>query len=392
MQRLQDYIMIQEAYAPYKNYTEELQKLFDNFDKATASIEKLKSSKNEKTRRSASFRTDPAAKLAKYPFNILVEKTGIKPEDFEKKFSYRSNPGKLVINEVQYGQYILKCLEEEKFTKDDLIKWWQEYDEKIAKAQFYDPKWLVKQVDGTKLWNPYYPNDDSMIQAIINEPARMLRYLKPLKNRLTSEEANSLTAFVSDPVNQEAISKALKGAKNSWMKLRPTMSSAAAKHITSLIDRADYDDGDINSLIEQEVKARDRSYYAGSNDRSCEGSAVVGIILKSLNKLYGFEIYSCPGYEKDEYDNEEVSKRISLRSDVSEESLKGFLDDADFLSIEVKKLNRSESTSTGVYSSSFSTFYNYDMEVIIKKNNEIVADDVYKSVTLASSYYSGGWD
>ncbi len=390
MQRLQDYIIIQEAYAPYKNYKTELQKLFDNFDKAKASIEKLKNSKNERTRWSASLKSDPAAKLAKYPFNILVEKTGIKTEDFEK--FVHIGRGKMVMDDEKYGKYILKCLEEEKFTKDDLIKWWQEYDEKIAKAQFYDPKWLVKQVDGTKLWNPYYPNDDSMIQAIIDEPARMLRYLKPLKNRLTSEEANSLTAFVSDPVNQEAISKALKGAKNAWMKLRPTMSSAAAKHIASLIDSAEYNDGDINSLIEQEVKARDRSYYAGSNDRSCEGSAIVGIILKSLNKLYGFEIYSYPEYKKDEYDNEEISKGISLRSDVSEESLKGFLDDADYLSIEVKKLNRSESTSSGVYSSSFSTYYNYDMEVIIKKNNEVVADDTYKSVTLATSYYSGGWN
>ena len=39
-----------------------------------------------------------------------------------------SNYNKLVLDEADYGQFILNELEAGKFTKEDLIKWWEEYD------------------------------------------------------------------------------------------------------------------------------------------------------------------------------------------------------------------------------------------------------------------------
>ena len=178
------------------------------------------------------------------------------------------------------------------------------------------------------------------------------------------------------------------------MKARPTFATGTVNHVKDIIENCDYSDGDLRDLMEKEYKSSHQSYYEGPNDRNCEASAVIGLILKALNEMYGFEVWSSI-QEIGEEDRswKEYETKINIKGSVDDKTLEGFLDDADHLKFKIEKLGASEKKrSTGVYASSFSSFYDYDFDVICEKNGEEVYHSKFKNITIGSYYYSGGWN
>ena len=385
---------------PTRRFKAELEQIFADYDKAKATKEKKANSGKPYYGRPG---TSPEDKLAKYPMQILIDKAGYTPKEIIK-WSYKKGENETVIDKEAYGEFILKQIEDGKFTKDDMIKWWEEYTNNINKAKWHDIKFIVKQIDPTRCWNPYYPKDDSVITAILNEPARLVSYLKS-GNNLTWAERDELKEFLADPVNQEDIKKALKGVKNAIMKARPSFATGVENHIKSLIERCEYEDkkGSLLQMLKDEYKSsHNRTRYQGSNGvEGCEGSAIVGLILKVINQLYGFEVWHSM-YMNDNDDSyyADVEQKAQVKGEVSDETLEGFLDDADYLRFVVNDKGASEKNGeTGtVASSSFWTYYKHDFEVILYKRKDFkdeegeeIFHETFKNITVGSSYYSGGW-
>lgn len=389
---LSENLVLESWNAERKNYKEELQKILDTY-------EKKKNAKPRKSRFGYSLKsTNPSEVLAKYPMQILVDKAGYKPKEITATvYSYTKTKGsqekeKTYFSKIHYGQFIADELEKGNLNLEDMIKWWQEYDEEIAKNNWHDPKYIVKQIDVTRLWNPYYPKDDSMVTALLNEPARISRYAKP--KRATTSEMEDFKAFLSDPANQDTLKAALKSIKGTIMKARPTFATGVENHVKDIIENCEYSDGDLKELMEKEYKSSHKRYYEGPNDRDCEASAVIGLILKALNEMYGFEVWSSIAETGDEYSSwKEYETKINIKGSVDDKTLEGFLDDADHLKFKIEKLGASEKKrSSGVYSSSFSTYYDYDFDVICEKNGEEVYHSKFKNITIGSYFYSGGWN
>lgn len=392
---------------PTRRFKAELEKIFADYDKSVEARNK-KLAKNKPIYRGP-HSSSPEEKLAKYPMQILIDKAGYTPKEITK-WAYRGPKGpkeKKEFDKEAYGEFILKQLEDGKFTKEDLIKWWDEYANEVNKAKWHDIKFLVKQIDPTRCWNPYYPKDDSVVTAIFNEPARLVTYLKS-GNNLTWDERDELKGFLLDPVNKEAAKVALKGVKNSIIKARPTFATGAANHIKSLIENCEYDGkkGKLLDILKEEYKSNhNRTRYQGSNDvEGCEGSAIVGLILKVINQLYGFEVWHSM-YMDDNDDSyyADVEQNANVKGEVSDETLEGFLDDADYLKFVVndKGASKKNGESGTVSSSSFWTYYKHDFEVILYKyksfsqkeeDKEEIFHEKFENITVGSSYYSGGWD
>ncbi|MBR6907912.1 hypothetical protein IKN40_05495 [bacterium] len=387
---------------PTRRFKAELEQIFTDYDKSNE-VRKKKLEKNKP----AYFRpgTEPEAKLAKYPMQILIDKAGYTPKELTKVvWGRKGREEKKEFDKEAYGKFILQQLEEGKFTKEDLIKWWEEYSNNINKANWHDVKFLVKQIDPTRCWNPYYPKDDSVVKAIFETPARLVDFLK-YGNNLTYDERKELREFLADPVNQEAAKAALKGVKNAIMKARPTFATGVENHIKSLIENCEYGDkkGSLLQMLKDEYKSsHNRTRYQGSNgDEGCEGSAIVGLILKAINKLYGFEVWhSMYMDDKDDSYYADIEQNAKVKGEVSDETLEGFLDDADLLRCVVNDKGASEKNGEAgtVSSSSFWTYYRHDFEVIIYKRENFkdkegkeIFNETFKNVTVGSSYYSGGW-
>lgn len=374
-------------------FKQELEKIFADYDKAEQSKQNKIAKKRPYDARPGK---GPAAKLGKYPMQILIDKAGYTPKEIIK-WSYKKGEKESVIDKEAYGEFILKQIEDGKFTKDDLIKWWEEYANEVNKANWHDVKFLVKQIDPTRCWSPYYPKDDSVVTAIFNEPARLVSYLKS-GNNLTWSEKDELKEFLADPANIEDAKAALKGVKNAIMKARPTFATGVENHIKSLIEYCEYD-GEKGALLQHlkgEYKSsHNRTRYQGSNDfEGCYGQAVVGLILKVINQLYGFEVWHSM-YMDDNDDSyyADVEQKAQVKGEVSDETLEGFLDDVDSMKFIVNDKGASEKNgeSGTVSSSSFWTYYRHDFEVICIVHGEEVFHETFKNVTVGSSYYSGGW-
>lgn len=379
---------INEAWGAKKHYKEELEGIFASYEKK----------KNPKPKKSPFGRGglrpgySPAEVLAKYPMQILVDKAGYKPKEIVKQvWGPKGKSEKKEFSKSDYGQFIADQIEAGKLDKDEMLKWWNEYEDNIMKAKWHDPKFIVKQIDPSRCWNPYYPKDDYILKSFFKTPANIANYLKK-GHGVSYEERKELRDFLTDPANQEELQKALKGVKNSILKERPSFATGAAKHIKSLIENCDYNGGDLEDLIRQEYQSNHKSYYSGGNDRDNEASAVIGLILKVINMIYGFEVWSSIGLDKNEYDEDIIDAKI-YGMNKEDQTYEQFVDDANDLKFYIKKLGRSEKEDKGtVHNSSFTNNYNYDFEVICTKKDEEIFHETITDVTVGSYFYSGGWD
>lgn len=381
---------INEAWGSTKHYKAELEKIFADYEK--------KKSKHQKSSRPmwAPGRA-PEEVLAKYPMQILVDKAGYKPEMVLKHYVGPNTKNDKEPSKSHYGKFIADQIADGKLDKEEMLKWWNEYEESVSTAKWHDIKFIAKQIDPARCWNPYYPKDDSILQSFFKTPANIVWYLKN-GNGLLYSEKKELGEFLADPANQEDLQKALKGVKNSILKARPSFKTGAIEHLKSIIDNCDYSGGKLQDLIEKEYKDSHKSYYQGGNDRNHEGSAVMGLIMKAINKIYGFKVWSSIGADKDEYENEIISAHIS-GLDKEDQTYEKFIDDAALLKFKIKKLGRSEKKDEPtVHNSSFINNYNYDFEVICykrknynDKEGEEIFHETITDVTVASYFFSGGW-
>jgi hypothetical protein len=380
----------------YKQFGTELRSLFSAYEKAKQIDAKPEKKWNGPHAPRPTLLARAAKIFKKYPIQILIEKAKYEPKTVKKWFYGRNGGYKDYIDWEDYAAFILKEIETGNLNKDDMIKWWREYAEKIAKEQWFNIKYIVKQIDPTKCWNPFYPKDDGIMKSFYDNPGNLVYYFK--KNQMTYDNRKELANFLNDPVNKDALTKALKGAEKSILKARPSFATGAAEHIKDLISRCDYSDGDLEEILKDEYKANhNRRLYQGSNDvEGCEGKAVVGLILKVINQLYGFEVWHSmynANNDEDSYDDD-IKQSAEVRGEVSDETLEGFLNDADNLKFIIKKLGVSKKGAdhSSVWSSSFWTYYNYDFDVICKKGDEEVFHQKFENITTGSSYYSGGWN
>ena len=391
MKTLSEYIIsINEAWADYKHYDSELEDILAKYEKQ----------KNAKARsRYGWSRTNPHQRavltLAKYPMQILINKAGYKPSEIKVGRDRGSKSGYFTeINKESYGVWLEEQIESGKIKKEDLIKWWKEYDEEVAKANWHDVNYIANQIDPAKCWNPYKPKDDSVLKSFVNNPGNIIYYLK---RHFLREEREDLISFLTDPVNQDNLKKALKKVEKKILKARPSFAQGTVENIKELISHCDYSGGDLEKMLKNEYRSsHGRTYYQGSNDyEGCEGSAIVSLILQVINKLYGFEVWhSMSESDTDEYSDREIKQTASIKGEVSDETLSGFLDDVDHLKFIVKDLGPSKKGTdhSSVWSSSFHTFYNHDFEVICKKDDQEIFHQTFTDVTIGSTFYSGGWD
>lgn len=387
MKRFNDYIedvQIVEAFGPNRYYSGDLRSIFDEY-------EKTKDSKKGAA----------PEKLAKYPMAILVDKAGFKPSTIIKRIGPGwSSRTKEVNDDAAYGQFILDEMEKGTFTKDDLIKWWKEYDEEVGKKNWSDPKWVIKNLDVTRFWDPWRPKDTSAIDACIEEPARLIGYYvnNPKAgakgSNLSSEEKKELQQYYSDPVNKEALSKAFKSIKKKLEAARPTFESAALKVIQDLLETSVTLDGKDYDLKRQ--LGKDDRY---SDTRDEKADAIKSLCLNIIKDYYGLD-YAVYSLGSSDYNGDQKA-HINRHGEKDDAKLEKFVDDGgNGIKIHIKDLGTSKDNgeTSGVHSSSFSTYYKHDFEVELcvfsreSKKSEQVLKKRYDSVTVAWSYFSGGWN
>ena len=153
---LDEYVYINEAWGANKHYASELDKIF-------ADYEKKKAPKKQTSRMLSPGRTAPEEVFAKYPMQILIDKAGYTPKEITKKiWGPKGQSEKKENDKYDYGKFIVDQIEAGKLNKDDMLKWWNEYETEVSKAKWHDPKFIAKQIDPARCWNVYYPKDDSV--------------------------------------------------------------------------------------------------------------------------------------------------------------------------------------------------------------------------------------
>jgi hypothetical protein len=379
MKTLQEYILINEAWGNYKNYKRELEDLLDKYNK------KEESNKNKRAKRGfmGGRLVEAEEILAKYPVQILVDKLGYEPQKFKKYLP--NGKQKEAINLFAYGSYLINLINKNEVSTEDLIKWWEEYETEILKKNWHDPNWIVKQVDGVKLWDPYNPKSMYKINRIMENPENIFQYLKSDARwySLSREERETVRNFYADPVNHEALVTAFKGIKRKLEKLRPSFKSAVNNILKDLISEVQVGKRRLGGMLEEEYeRERNRSYYSGSNYTNCEATAILGIVLKTLSEIYGFSI-------SNNYDN----TYSSYGDGDNDPKFEKFIDEAPNLTITVTDNGSAETKTSGVYSSSFSTYYDHNFTVTVEHygNKDKTVTKEFKDITVGTNYYSGGW-
>lgn len=379
MKTLQEYILINEAWGNYKNYKRELEDLLDKYNK------KEESNKNKRAKRGfmGGRLVEAEEILAKYPVQILVDKLGYEPQKFKKYLP--NGKQKEAINMYAYGSYLINLINKNEVSTEDLIKWWEEYETEILKKNWHDPNWIVKQVDGVKLWDPYNPKSMYKINRIMENPENIFQYLKSDARwySLSREERETVRNFYADPVNHEALVTAFKGIKRKLEKLRPSFKSAVNNILKDLISEVQVGKRRLGGMLEEEYeRERNRSYYSGSNYTNCEATAILGIVLKTLSEIYGFSI-------SNNYDN----TYSSYGDGDNDPKFEKFIDEAPNLTITVTDNGSAETKTSGVYSSSFSTYYDHNFTVTVEHygNKDKTVTKEFKDITVGTNYYSGGW-
>lgn len=375
MKQLIDYI--NEAWGNNKRSYDYKHELNDLFARMAASQERLELAKAKG--KYVRPTTNPVKYLAKYPVSILIDKAGYTPKKIQG--TNMNNYNKLVLDEADYGQFILKELEAGKFTKEDLIKWWEEYDSEVKKGKWFDPKFIVKQIDPDKVWSIYDPTDDSCLNAIIEKPYTIFSYTNYDFSiwRLSKSESEQVTNFWADPVNQPAISKALKTLRKNLEAHRPSFTAAAKKNLESVLDYVHINGKkyDFSKLFDNENS--NNRYHSGSNFRDKKANAYYSIVMKAIEEHYGLKF-----------------------NGASEDNLDKFVKDASKLAISMTTKSVDSDTSD-VHSSSFTTFYKEDIDVTIyyhdsyetkekPEEGKKLFSNKYSGVVVATDYYSGGWN
>lgn len=389
---LSDHIMINEAWGIRKNYDRELKTMLDTYKKRDDSY-KEKVEKAKSKGRSLWQSNNAHAVFTKYPIAILIDKMGYEPD---MKRGHGPN-GKYRPNTQHSARFIVRSLNDGTVTPEELAKWWEEYDTKINKEKYFDPDWIIKHIDPFKLWDPYHPDSTYTIDKLIENPAEVVNALNSyygFKNKktgnsmlstLTQAEKEEVIKFYTEPTNQEMLHKLFLKAKNKFMKARPTLSQSVKLWLTDLFqdDTIDYDGCDLQRALKKEREESNRSYYQGSNYRSEEAHAIISVVTRALNEYYKLNIE----YGNSRTEDEEVQRK--------------FLKDAEMgIHIEVHRGKSRDTEHSSVVSSSFFTYYKYDIEVKIKvykggtgdNKYDTVFEKTYEGVTLGTDYYSGGWN
>ena len=313
-----------------------------------------------------------------YPMAIIIDKLGYEKKLIKKRWWKED----LEEDWTDYAKFLAEKINSGEITLKQLAEWWKEYDEEINRKNWKDPKWLVKQLNMDRFWNPYYPDDDSYLVSVLENPITILPLIKSEKAAywsLTNEEVKEVEDYYGDPANKEMLAKAIKKIKGKIEALRPSYSDACEKRLEDILDDkvvlsgSGFSDFNLQRALKKEHEPR--SMYQGSNDFSERASAVVSLVCQALDDHFHYKT-----------------------------DPKNLVNNADFLKVFIEDLGPSKESrkSSGVSSSSFWTTYRHDFEVKLKYVNEYhsnpderekeIFSKVYKNITVMSSYYSGGWN
>lgn len=402
MRNIQEYIF--EAWTNHKSeqaYLKELEEMLDKVDKRAEKRKKLMSGNNRSW--SMGYSINPTKVLQKYPMAILIDKAGYTPEKLNTYSYKRKKDGsyekvnKTVTDLDSYGRWLYNTIKDGKISKEDLVSWWKEYEDEIAKSHWFDPSYVMKHVDPTRIWDIYFPNSEGVFERIVEEPSTIFNYTLPDLRiwRLAKDEREQVTAYYSDPVNKEALSKEFSKLKKMMSKHKPTLKASAEKWVAlvlrdSKINGESYDFDDYFA-----EKHKPKRYYSGSNDEDCYGDAYYSLIMGAIKDMYKFDFYGGLEYLGDGQYGENAKYSVRGHSgDDNDDAFKKFADDAQSLEFEITDLGTSEKSgdTSGVSSSSFSTFYRHDFKIVGKIKKEEVYNKTVKNVVVYSSFYSGGWD
>lgn len=404
--------MINEAWGNRTNYTYELRDILQKWEqKKKRKSDMLKKAEEQEQKYPHSARasrlrmTLPATYevFRKYPVSILADKLGY---EIKMKRAMGGPNSKPRPDTRDSARFLENALNNNEVTPEQLAQWWKEYEENILKKQYFDPSWIIKQLDPAKLFDPYNPDSTYYIDKMIENPAQIIEYLSwyssyplgskktggPILGKLSRDEKEEVLTFYTEPVNQEKLHELFKKAKNRFMKARPTLSSAVQKRLSELFDdnNVDYDGCDIRAALNREKEERNQRFYQGDNGRSEEAHSVVSLVFRAISECYKLDLSS--------YNH---SPKEGANSD---DDMRKFLKDSNMgLRIEIHKGPQSEVEHGPVASSSFWTYYKHDMDVKIKvyngkshtnkkDNYDVIFEKTYKGITTYSSYYSGGWN
>ena len=398
--------MINEAWGDATNYKRELENLINTYnDKRNKLREKIEK-RNRTGKGYISRYSSPRDVLQKYPISILVDKLGY---EIQKETVWRMGGKKERINKRNAAAFLADKLDNGEVTPEQLAEWWQEYSDEVNKKQYFDPEWIIKQIDPLKLFDPYDPDSTYKIDKFIENPCEIVNALNwsgysGFKSKrtgssilygLSKDEKEQVINFYTEPTNQEMLHKLFLKAKNRFMKAKPTLSSSVERWLTDLFnnDSIEYDGCDIKKALEREREESEHGYYQGSNYRSEEAHAIVSVVTQALDEYYNLGITKSTRTIKNQYDEEERQEYRYAKNE-DETTQRKFLKDAQTgIYIDVHKGERNKSEHSSVWNSSFFTYYKYDIDVKISVGRDnVVFEKTYEGVTLSSNYYSGGWN
>ena len=387
-----------------KDYVKTLDELFDKVEKRVKKKEE-QSQKGKNARHMMSF--NPYEVLSKYPMAIIIDKLNYTPKQLDKHTWKRKKDGsyetitRKVTDNKAYAAWLWHEVQAGNIKKEDLITWWKEYDDEISKNHWFDVNYVMKQVDPTRVWDIYYPDSEYVFDRVVKEPGTIFNYTLPDLRlwRLSQEEREQVAAYYSDPTNKEMLSKEFSKLKKMMTKHKPTLKSSVEKWVEVVLRDAkiDGDSYDFDRYFEE--KHQPKRYYSGTNDEDCYGDAYYSLIMGAIKSIYKFDFYGGLEYLGDgQYGEKAKYSAKGYEGDDNSELFKKFAEDAESLEIEITDLGSSEKSgdTSGVWSSSFTTFYRHDFKVVAKIRKDGETKEIYnttaKNIVIGSSYYSGGWN
>lgn len=357
--------------------------------------------KREENRKAGKYVTEPRNipqhVLSKYPMSIIVDKLGFEPlMEFERYSTKKMKP-----NLNNYGAWLWEKIKNNEVKTDDLIDWWLEYDTEITKNQWFDIKYVMKQMDPNKIFDIFKPESNHAFENMINDPGKIFSYTKSnLKLwKLSDDEKAQVLNYYADPVNKDMLVKEIKKLQKNFEKFRPHIARGAEAAIDGFLEKnvylndKEYGYNFREHFIKKNEKGSYDGYRSGNNYRDERIDAYYSLVMQTLSDLYGISFSSGAEHYPDG-DVKDIKYSYSGNKN-NDENIRKFVKEYNNLKLNIKKLGTSKDNgkTSGVYSSSFWTFYREDFEVTVinKETDEEIYRKRHDNVTVGSDYYSGGW-
>lgn len=230
------------------------------------------------------------------------------------------------------------------------------------KIDWYNFNKIAKDIDMRKLWNKYFPDDDTNIRKLLKDPLTIFYFLKDdteyKKWKMTNDEKNAVAIHFAEPDTLKSIRRKLNKIAKEAQEYRPTVKSACTAYMNDVF----CDERGYNDIVW-------KTKYGNNTLWNPEKTNMNGDIQRSMKEMIKNAIV-------------EALPDINDRLDAFQSGMHITVNDEGNLS----------SDTSDVVSSSFWTMYYNDFSVeiaVFSRSDKF--NKKYEKVLVGSDYYSGGW-